>query len=195
MTRITGYDAHAPPRPFPHPVDRLTRGVIDYDSGNPVRTWRMGRSDSRRPLRRGLFASSWNDGRRRYPRVRRTNGGADHRTRVAWSWLPRRELPTGMESYRAVYGNRTRITGVEDRGADRCANTANRNPQTPYQKADSLADATGFEPGSPPTGGGVLPLHQRPARVMNSVRSPSRDSSGWRPAMDSVVRITRSVFA
>ena len=67
--------------------------------------------------------------------------------------------------------------------------------RTPYQKADSLADATGFEPGSPPTGGGVLPLHQRPARVMNSVRSPSRDSSGWRPAMDSVARITRSVFA
>lgn len=54
---------------------------------------------------------------------------------------------------------------------------------------------TGIEPGSPPTGGGVLPLHQRPARVMNSVRSPSRDSSGWRPAMDSVARITRSVFA
>lgn len=52
MTRITGYDAHAPPRPFPHHVDRLTRGVIDYDSGNPVRTWRMGRSDSRRPFRR-----------------------------------------------------------------------------------------------------------------------------------------------
>lgn len=49
MTGITGYDAHAPPRPFPHPVGRLTRGVIDYDSGNPVRTWRMGRSDSRRP--------------------------------------------------------------------------------------------------------------------------------------------------
>lgn len=52
MTGITGYDAHAPPRPFPHHVDRLTRGVIDYDSGNPVRTWRMGRSDSRRPFRR-----------------------------------------------------------------------------------------------------------------------------------------------
>lgn len=95
-----------------------------------------------------------------------------------------------------------RCTGIEPAspvwktgGTDRCANTANRNPQTPYQKADSLADATGFEPGSPPTGGGVLPLHQRPARVMNSVRSLSRDPSGWRPAMDSVARITRSVFA
>lgn len=106
MTRITGYDAHAPPRPFPHHVDRLTRGVIDYDSGNPVRTWRMGRSDSRRPLRRGLFASSWNDGRRRYPRVRRTNGGADHRTRVAWSWLPRRELPR-------AWNRIERCTGIE----------------------------------------------------------------------------------
>lgn len=79
-------------------------------------------------------------------------------------------------------------------GTDRCANTANRNPHT-VSEADSLADAAGFEPGSPPTGGGVLPLHQRPARVMNSVRSLSRDSSGWRPAMDSVARITRSVFA
>ena len=44
----------------------------------------------------------------------------------------RRELPTGMESYRAVYGNRTRITGLEDRGADHCVNTAKRNPRTRF---------------------------------------------------------------
>lgn len=53
-------------KPFPHWADRLYR----------IRT---------NPSDGGLFASSWNDGRRRYPRVRRTNGGADHRTQIAWS--------------------------------------------------------------------------------------------------------------
>lgn len=74
-----------------------------------------------------------------------------------------------------------RCTGIEPAspvwktgGTDRCANTANRNPQTPYQKADSLADATGFEPGPPPTGGGVLPLHQRPARLRVMIVRPMR---------------------
>ena len=114
MTGITGAETPCSSRPFPHPVGRLTRNAVARVPGNLSRTGRMGRSDSRRPLRRGLFASSWNDGRRRYPRVRRTNGGADHRTRSTWSWLPRRELPTGMESYRAVYGNRTRIISLED---------------------------------------------------------------------------------
>lgn len=46
--------------------------------------------------------------------------------------------------------------------------------RTPYQKADSLADATGFEPGSPPTGGGVLPLHQRPAWLRVMIVRPMR---------------------
>ena len=114
MTGITGAEPPCSSRPFPHPVGRLTRDAVAHVSGNLCALGGMGRSDSRRPLRRGLFASSWNDGRRRYPRVRRTNGGADHRTRIAWSWLPRRELPTGMESYRAVYGNRTRIISLED---------------------------------------------------------------------------------
>lgn len=83
----------------------------------------------------------------------------------------RRELPTGMESYRAVYGNRTRIISLEGRGTDRCANTANRNPRTSYQEADSLADATGFEPGSPPTGGGVLSITPTPRMVARHDRT------------------------
>lgn len=37
------------------------------------------------------------------------------------------------------------------------------NPRTSFVfLADSLADAAGFEPGSPPTGGGVLPITPTP---------------------------------
>lgn len=81
----------------------------------------------------------------------------------------RRELPTGMESYRAVYGNRTRITGLEDRGADHCANTAKRNPRTRFTliffSVDSLADISGLEPGPPPTGDGVLSIYTNAPRM------------------------------
>lgn len=34
MTWITGCAAHAPPRPFPHPVGRLTRDAVAHVSGN-----------------------------------------------------------------------------------------------------------------------------------------------------------------
>lgn len=46
--------------------------------------------------------------------------------------------------------------------------------RTPYQKADSLADATGFEPGSPPTGVACCPLHQRPAWLRVMIVRPMR---------------------
>lgn len=42
MTGITGCDAHAPPRPFPQPVGRLTSSVIDHAAGNLFRTGRIG---------------------------------------------------------------------------------------------------------------------------------------------------------
>lgn len=173
MTGITGYDAHAPPRPFPHHVDRLTRGVIDYDSGNPVRTWRMGRSDSRRPLRRGLFASSWNDGRRRYPRVRRTNGGADighdphghdcpaGNSQRAWTRI---ERCTGIEPASSVWKTETLTVVLTPR--------KKRNPRTRF----TLIFSSGFLSGhlgprtrtSTHRGWRAVHLHQCPAwsRVM-----------------------------
>ncbi len=42
MTGITGRGAHAPPKPFPHPVVRLTRDTVAHVSGNLVRTRRIG---------------------------------------------------------------------------------------------------------------------------------------------------------
>lgn len=42
MTGITGLNPHAPPRPFPQPVGRLTRNAVAHVPGNLSRTGRIG---------------------------------------------------------------------------------------------------------------------------------------------------------
>lgn len=88
MTGITGAETPCSSRPFPHPVVRLTRKRGRPRSRKPFPHWadRLYRIRTN-PSDRELFASSTHrmmgadDG----PRVRRTNGGVDHRTRPAWS--------------------------------------------------------------------------------------------------------------
>lgn len=122
-------------KPFPHWADRLYR----------IRT---------NPSDKELFASS----------THRMMGAGDIRVSVeqteariigheshghgfpagnsqrAWNRI---ERCTGIEPASSVWKTET-LTVVL---------TPQTGIRTPYQKADSLADATGFEPGSPPTGG------------------------------------------
>lgn len=86
--RDHGAEPHAPPRPFPQPVGRLTRNAVAHVPGNLSRTGRIGFIGFAPTLpTEGWCESSTHrmmgagDG----PRVRRTNGDVDHRTRPAWS--------------------------------------------------------------------------------------------------------------
>ena len=90
MTGITGCDAHAPPRPFPQPVGRLTSSVIDHAAGNLFRTGRIGFI--------GFAPTLPTEGRSHHPPIGRWAPAVSacpsnerrrgHRTRLSWSWLP-----------------------------------------------------------------------------------------------------------
>lgn len=82
-------------KPFPHWADRLYRIRVD-------------------PSDRGLFASATHrlmDADDIRVSVEQTEARTSDTTLMVMT--SRRELPTGMESYRAVYGNRTRIISLE----------------------------------------------------------------------------------
>lgn len=128
MTGITGCDAHAPPRPFPQPVGRLTSSVIDHAAGNLFRTGRIGFIGFAPTLPTGGRShhppiGRWAPAVSACPSNKRRRGSSDTNRMVMAS---HREPPVGMESCRAVRGSRTRIISLEDRSADRCASTAKR---------------------------------------------------------------------
>ena len=68
---------------------------------------------------------------------------------------------TRQSRHRADNGNRTRIYSLEGCETDHCPISAWMLEDHPILL--KMAYATGFEPGSPTTGVGVLPLHQHPA--------------------------------